>query len=647
MDKILLKRGQGEVTLSKVPDYFGLRLKQGRARDEKSLVSSCGKTNAKVEHIDVAESANMDIFSVSDCKTLEATMKQLRDADASDVVTHMYSLEDGSDGMVIPSSTITVQFNPDVEKEIRESIFAEYGLEVLEDIDFIADGYSVRLTSTSTMNPLKIAARLQSMDEILAAEPDLGFRVTLKHSPADDIYRNQWHLNNRGGLIGLKQGADVSAEKAWEISRGSRDITICVIDDGFDLSHPDLSGNNKIMSPRDFGQSDSIPNPVSYSDNHGTACAGVALAEENDAGVVGLAPKCSFMPIRMSTWLTDQAVVDMFQYVIDNHADVVSCSWSAGAWNFPLSLKMTGIIHKAATQGRSNGKGCVILFAAGNEDRPLKGEKDNKVSHQGFALHADVMAIAASNSLDRRSSYSNFGPQIAVCAPSSGSPGRGVVTTDRRGASGYSNTDYTHSFGGTSSATPLVAGLAGLILSLDNKLSSAQVREVIQQSADEIDPENGDYQDGNSQFYGAGRINAERALKLVEGSDEDERLPETLLLEHLVNKPIPDQGQVVDTITFAEDVGIRQLEVKVDIKHTWRNDLRVVLIPPGSDEITLFDKTGGSEDDIVATLRSSDEPELFAGLISQSAQGVWQLRIEDTARQDVGVLKSWGLGITY
>ncbi len=104
---------------------------------------------------------------------------------------------------------------------------------------------------------------------------------------------------------------------------------------------------------------------------------------------------------------------------------------------------------------------------------------------------------------------------------------------------------------------------------------------------------------------------------------------------------------MVDTITFAEDVGIRQLEVKVDIKHTWRNDLRVVLIPPGSDEITLFDKTGGSEDDIVATLRSSDEPELFAGLISQSAQGVWQLRIEDTARQDVGVLKSWGLGITY
>ncbi len=374
---------------------------------------------------------------------------------------------------------------------------------------------------------------------------------------------------------------------------------------------------------------------------------GVALAEENDSGVVGLAPKCSFMPIRMSTWLTDQSVVDMFQYVIDNHADVVSCSWSAGAWNFPLSLKMTGIIHKAATQGRSNGKGCVILFAAGNENRPLKGKKDNKVSHQGFALHADVLAIAASNSLDLRSGYSNFGSQIAVCAPSSGSPGRGIVTTDRRGAGGYSNTDYTHSFGGTSSATPLVAGLAGLVLSLDGELSSAQVREIIQQSADKIDPDNGDYQNGHSPLYGAGRINAERALKLVAGNDEADRLPETLLLEHRVNKPIPDQGQLIDTITFAEDVDIRQIEIKVDIRHTWRNDLRVVLISPSRNEIILFNQTGGSKDDIVATIRSSDEAELFAGLISQSAQGVWQLRIEDTARQDVGVLKSWGLGVTY
>ena len=646
MDKILLKRGNSEVTLTKVPDYFGLRLKQGRAKDEKSLTSCCGKIEAKVEHVDVAEPANIDIFSVSDKTQLEPTMKQLRDANASEMVTHVYKLEDGSDGMVIPSSVMTIQFLPTVDKGKREDILVKYGLEILEDIDFIAQGYSVRLTSSSTMNPLKIAAELQAMEEILIAEPDLSFKVALKHKPEDNLYRDQWHLNNRGGLTGLKQGADVSAEQAWEYSRGSRDITICVIDDGFDLTHPDLSSTGKIVSPRDFGQSDLIPAPVSDSDNHGTACAGVALAEENETGVVGLAPRCAFMPVRMNTWLTDQYVVDMFQYVIDNGADVVSCSWSAGAWNFPLSAKMNGIIHKAATQGR-NGKGCVILFAAGNESRPLKGEKDGKISHQGFALHPDVIAVAASNSLDKHSAYSNDGPEITVCAPSSGSPGRGVVTTDRRGVSGYSSNDYTYTFGGTSSATPLTAGLAGLILSLDAELSSAEVRDVIKQTADKIDIENGNYQDGHSHLFGAGRINAERALVMVSGNKEAERLPEILFLEHRINQPIPDMGQLVDEITFPLDVNIKQFEVGVDIKHTWRNDLRVILLSPDGEGITLFDKSGGSSDDIVATLRSSDEPDLFASLINRSASGIWQLQVEDVVKQDVGVLKKWSIAITY
>lgn len=646
MDKILLKRGNSEVTLTKVPDYFGLRLKQGRAKDEKSLTSCCGKTDAKVEHVDVAEPANIDIFSVSDKTQLESTMQQLRDATASEMVTHVYKLEDGNDGMVIPSSVMTIQFLPTVDKEKREDILVKYGLEILEDIDFIAQGYSVRLTSSSMMNPLKIAAELQAMKEILIAEPDLSFKVALKHKPEDNLYRDQWHLNNRGGLTGLKQGADVSAEQAWEYSRGSRDITICVIDDGFDLTHPDLSSTGKIVSPRDFGQSDLIPAPVSDSDNHGTACAGVALAEENETGVVGLAPRCAFMPVRMHTWLTDQYVVDMFQYVIDNGADVVSCSWSAGAWNFPLSTKMNGIIHKTATQGR-NGKGCVILFAAGNESRPLKGSKDGKISHQGFALHPDVIAVAASNSLDKHSAYSNSGPEITVCAPSSGSPGRGVVTTDRRGVNGYSSNDYTYTFGGTSSATPLTAGLAGLILSLDSELSSAEVRDVIKQTADKIDMENGNYQDGHSHLFGAGRINAERALVMVSGNREAERLPETLFMEHRINQPIPDMGQMGDEITFPLDVNIKQFEVSVDIKHTWRNDLRVILLPPDGEGITLFDKSGGSSDDIVATLRSSDEPDLFASLINRSASGIWQLQVEDVVKQDVGVLKKWGIAITY
>ncbi len=646
MDRIKLKRGRKEVTFKKLPAHFAVRLKQGKASDEMALESSCGRLKKEVKHVDSATPEKMEIFTVKEASDLEETTNQLRKAPASDVVTHMYAVDDTPGGTVIPTGTMTIQFKPEVKVNEREKIFAEFGLEVVEDLDFLPHGYTVRLTDASKVNPLKIAAKLQKRKEIETAEPDLSFQISFKHEPIDTLYRDQWHLKNRGDKVGLVEGADVKAEEAWEYTMGSREITVCVMDDGFDLEHPAFNAPGKIVAPRDFGQEDFDPNPVYRDDNHGTACAGVAIAEQNGIGVVGLAAGCSFMPIRTSGWLSDQSIVDLFQYAIDNHADVISCSWSASAENFPLSTKMHGIIHKTATQGRSNGKGCVILFAAGNESSPLDEEKDGRIFHQGFALHPDVIAVAASNSLDKRSSYSNYGPELALCAPSNGSPGRGIVTTDRCGLKGYSSGDYTYDFGGTSSATPLAAGLAALILSENSDLTSAEVKQIMMETADKIDSENGQYVDGYSPWYGHGRINAQKAVALV-ASDGEERLPEVLFMEHRVNKSIPDMNEIEDIITFPLDVFIKDIEIGVDIRHTWRSDLRVILKSPQGDEIILLDRTGGSQDDIVRSFRSSNEPELFASMMETSAEGDWRLKVVDMAKQDVGVIIKWGLAITY
>jgi subtilisin family serine protease len=544
MDEIKLKRGDREVTFKKVPDQFAVRLKQGRATDEAALTAATGRPRAKVTHVDTTGPENLEVFAIEEAGELEATMDEIRSAPASDVITHIYTLDDTPGGAVIPTGTLTVQFKPDVSANARADILAEHGLEVVEDLDFLPHGYTVRLTDASAENPLKIAGRLQERDEIEVAEPDLSFRISLQYAPADPLYRDQWHLKNRGDQTGLVAGADVKAEGAWEYTRGSRDIVVCVMDDGFDLTHPDLSGPGKVVAPRDFGDNDFAPHPAGADDNHGTACAGVAIAEENGSGVVGLAPGCAFMPVRTSGWISDNAIVDLFQHAIDNQADVVSCSWTATAWYFPLSVKMTAIIHKAATQGRSNGKGCVILFAAGNDNRPLDGEKDGQVSVQGFGLHPDVITVAASNSRDERSSYSNHGPELALCAPSSGSPGRGVVTTDRRGGSGYASGDYTYSFGGTSSSTPLAAGLAALILSVNPELTAAEVKGIMKDTADKIDTAGGEYdEDGHSPWYGHGRINAHQAVALAAGDSDEDQLPEVLFMEHRVSMPIPDLGE--------------------------------------------------------------------------------------------------------
>jgi subtilisin-like proprotein convertase family protein len=135
-------------------------------------------------------------------------------------------------------------------------------------------------------------------------------------------------------------------------------------------------------------------------------------------------------------------------------------------------------------------------------------------------------------------------------------------------------------------------------------------------------------------------------LAFVAG-DGEERLPEVLFMEHRVNKSIPDLGETEDPITFPLDVAVKDIEVSIDIRHTWRGDLRVALTSPQGNEIVLVDRTGGSQDDIIQSFRSTDEPELFAPLIGNSARGNWRMKVVDMARQDVGVISKWGLAITY
>lgn len=170
-----------------------------------------------VAHMESDVAENLEVFAVDDADELEATMDEMREAPSSDVITHMYTLDDTHGSAVIPTDTMTVQFTPDVGPDVRADILAEHGLEVVEDLDFLSHGYTVRLTDASTENPLKIAAKLQARDDIEAAGPDLSFKISLKYPPPDPPYPNQWHLQNRGDQTSLAAGADVNAEGACVI----------------------------------------------------------------------------------------------------------------------------------------------------------------------------------------------------------------------------------------------------------------------------------------------------------------------------------------------------------------------------------------------------------------------------------------------
>jgi subtilisin family serine protease len=127
------------------------------------------------------------------------------------------------------------------------------------------------------------------------------------------------------------------------------------------------------------------------------------------------------------------------------------------------------------------------------------------------AAHPESIAVAATSDNDCRSYYSQYGPQVSVAASSNAGPfNLGIQTTDRTGAAGYDATNYTADFGGTSSATPLTTGVAGLVLSRNPSLRQTRVRQILQTTADKVGPQA--YVAGRNDRYGFGRINALRAV---------------------------------------------------------------------------------------------------------------------------------------
>ena len=400
------------------------------------------------------------------------------------------------------------------------------------------------------------------------------------------------------------------AEKAWDITRGSRSVVIAITDDSFDLAHPDLQGAGKIVAPRDFRNRDSLPIPTADYENHGTAVAGVAIAEENGRGTVGIAPGCSLMPIQTTGYLDDNSIEQMFEWAMRQGADIISCSWSPAAVYFPLSLRISRAINRAATQGR-DGKGCVILFSAGNANRPVEGKVEetgwagnliNGVTRwlSGFAIHPDVITVSACTSLNRKAAYSNWGTHISVTAPSNNAPpnmalsegtfdtgppirtrliGRPVLTSDRTGNKGYALDDYT-GFGGTSSACPLAAGIVGLMLSVNPDLSAREAKRLLQETTDKIvdtasDPQLGNTygtydSQGHSLWFGYGKVNAYRAVKAAqEMALSDRALHKTLTATNTTAIPIPDNSVngIVSTLSVAEKGTLQDVKVYIEAEH--------------------------------------------------------------------------------
>ncbi|MCZ6773736.1 MAG: S8 family serine peptidase [Proteobacteria bacterium] len=637
--------------LSKSTNYFTVKKRRGAQMGILEATKVLPENFPQLSFLATHSTLDVEVYGIK-AQSLDQAMDILR-KQGTDVewCAHVYHMPGDPKGLMIPTDKLYVEIEVEAEPEAVNKLLDDHGLELVSQDEDDSHALLLRLTSDSRENPIKIANALSKSKYVKLAEPDFGTAISLKaFRPADPLFPQQWHLENRGGFLATA-GADVSAPDAWETTRGDRSIVVCVMDDGVDTRHVEFSSPKKIVAPRDFGQDDIDPTPVrngrgSFGDNHGTACAGVAVADENGTGVVGIAPWCALMPIRTSGLISSDTIEELFGYARRNEADVISCSWGVNAEFFTLSTRMKRAIERAANQGR-DGKGCVILFAAGNEDSPVDGVKNGRRVRSGFAIHPDVIAVAASNSRDVRSHYSNFGPEIWVSAPSSGRGGRGILTTDRTGSVGYEEGDYTINdpFGGTSSATPLVAGICGLILSVNPSLTAADVRDILKVAADKIDQQNGNYNSqGHSDLYGWGRVNASSAVREAVRRIPPPNIIRTRVFERAPALPIPDNQTtgVTDTVSVSEPGMVVSVKVALNITHTYRGDLHVSLVGPDDSIAVLHNRTGGRADNLIREY-TVDDTNGLAVFRGKSAVGNWTLHVRDLARVDLGTLDKWTL----
>ncbi|WP_462222470.1 S8 family serine peptidase [Ferruginibacter sp.] len=435
---------------------------------------------------------------------------------------HAYYLKGTKDSFFV-TDRILVTFKTTLPAAKIDQFAAKYSLLQLEK--YTDKDYLFQLTQYTGMNPVKLIVQLTENEPLVEyVENDLNQQVkTYALSlPTDPIYAKQWHLHNHFVHADLDSRSCSRCEEAWLIldNYGSSNVVVGVTDDGCKLNHPDFDSLNKfggwgyMRGTRLINNSDIDASPAQMylpGVNHGTSCAGVIGGEVDASLTVGAAPGCKLFPVQWesdgpSLFISDSKFLTVLNYVADK-VDILSNSWG-GVPRSLWSLQVVDKITQLAQTGGRRGKGIVFLFAAGNENCPIShtstedvpytdgidfqnnqwvwvGVETSKRFVNNFVGITGVMHVAALGSTAQRSHYSNYGTGIGICAPSSNSHEYHRMTVKGLGISTAQGTPsgVTASFGGTSSATPLVAGIAALVISANNNLTAAEVIAVLKQTA--------------------------------------------------------------------------------------------------------------------------------------------------------------------
>ncbi len=471
---------------------------------------------------------------------------------------------------------------------------------------YIPNLFKVENTQLNRTGTVEFCLQLENEGWCSYAAPN--YLVNPLVTSNDPLYNRQWSIANNGTAL---QGngtvdADMDVDSAWTITTGNSDIKISIIDSGVDTLHTDLIQN---LLPGHDAVSDSTngyPTPAYDNDGHGTCCAGIVGAvQNNNLGISGVAPSCKLIPVRGFYYVLLQGASDPLPYSTSAaFADAIGWSWSvAGAdilsnsWGLPPALisflpggmqPVNDAIATAHSQGRG-GKGASLFFSSGNEN--------DSIGPIWPASLANTIAVNASTMCDERKNPNDcsgenwwggdHGPGLDFSAP-----GVKVTTTDMRGGFGFTSNDYTYTFNGTSAACPNAAGVGALVLSLRPELHAEDIRNILAQSCDKVGGYNYDSLYFNGTWcpeMGYGRLNAYKALQnSFNYSSLNEMTTEPFV--HIFPNPAQSSIQVIaPPMQFVEikisDVSGRVLLIEKAEKE--RIDLDITGLPNGMYTVQL------------------------------------------------------------
>ena len=402
---------------------------------------------------------------------------------------------------------ILVKFKSGVTQDAIDHLTAERNDRVEDRIENI-EGWEA-IDDFDNADPATLVKEYQQLPEVEYAEPN--YEINLDEAEADPLvpilphdpqFTDQWALSN-SGQRGGKKGADISATLAWAKTTGSDEVVVAVLDTGVDYNHEDLTENMwrrpEKMEPYHDNELGTIDDEFGFNaidgsdpmdDNgHGTHCAGIIGAEgENNVGIAGVNWKVQIMPLKFmnagGSGSTKDAI-EAINYVIDRKKAGVNVRIISASWGSTQKSRALGEVIRKAYEND-------ILFvaAAGNSSV----DNDRNPHYPSSYDVPNVVSVAALDRHDALASFSNYGAKsVAIAAP-----GVDILST-------WLGNEYEEK-SGTSMATPVVSGVAALILAEHPQMSVDDLKKKLLASTDPVPVLKG-------KTVTAGRINAAKALE--------------------------------------------------------------------------------------------------------------------------------------